>query len=84
VCSSDLAPVAESGPQFYPEGLTVVAPDGDLLLEIPDQPDAIVRYRLFNRGGTLLTCSDGARTQIYGFLRMEQGTENRARSHSAR
>jgi hypothetical protein len=74
--------VADSdGPHFYPEGLTIHSVDGDLLLEIPTEPDAIVRYRLFNRSGQLLTSSDGARTQIFGFLRMEAGVaDSHARS----
>jgi len=69
------------GPHFYPEGLKVESAEGELLLEIPTEPEAIVRYRLFNHGGQLLTSSDGARTQIFGFLRMESGVaDNHARS----
>ena len=71
---ADGALIANSeGPQYFPEGLTVQGSDGNILLEIPTQSDASVRYRLFNRFGQLLTYSDGARTQIYGFLRMESG-----------
>jgi hypothetical protein len=58
-------------PQTYPEGLTVRDEAGELLLDLPSKPDAPVQYRLFNKTGRLLTWSDGARTQIFGLLRME-------------
>jgi hypothetical protein len=61
------------GFQRFPEGLTVRDALGELLLDIPAEADAFVQYRLFNRSGRLLTWSDGARTQIFGFLRMEHG-----------
>jgi hypothetical protein len=57
----------------FPSGITVVAPDGSLLLEVPAPPQEHITYRLYNRAGHLLTCSDGQRTQVYAFLRMEKG-----------
>jgi hypothetical protein len=65
------------GLQPYPDGLRVCDGDGMLLLELPADRDASVQYRLFNRGGRLLTWSDGARTQIFGVLRMEHGVAPR-------
>jgi hypothetical protein len=74
IYDADGSLVAESdGLQRFPEGLTLNSQDGDLLLGIPCDSDSPIRYRLFNRDGRLLTCSDGARTQIFGFLRMEAG-----------
>ena len=61
------------GFQRFPEGLVVRDACGELLLDLPAEADAFVQYRLFNRSGRLLTWSDGARTQIFGFLRMERG-----------
>ena len=58
------------GLQNYPAGYEVRAPDEELLLHIPDDPDHTVRYCLYNRVGTLLTRSDGLRTQVFGSLRM--------------
>lgn len=57
----------------FPGGVRVVAPDGDVLLNVPPPPEEQLSYRLYNRQGRLLTCSDGQRTQIYSFLRMERG-----------
>lgn len=56
---------------FYPEGLTVRAIDGELLLELPTEPGASICYRLYNRRGDLLTVSDGVSTRIEPCLRME-------------
>lgn len=49
----------------------VVDSSGEVLLDLPADPSTPVRYRLFTRGGDLLTCSDGVRTMIYGSLRMQ-------------
>jgi hypothetical protein len=58
-------------PQAYPDGVTIKAPDEEVLFAVmPDEP-ATVTYRLYNHKGTLLTESDGTRTQIYGYLRMD-------------
>jgi hypothetical protein len=61
------------GLQPYPEGLTVRDVMGETLLDLPARADGPVCYRLFNRTGRLLTWSDGSRTQIFAFLRMEHG-----------
>jgi len=54
-------------------GRSVRGSDGELLLDVPIDIDAPIRYRLYNRDGLLLTSSDGERTKIYGLLRMEAG-----------
>jgi hypothetical protein len=65
---------AESGGlDSFPSGLKVHSGDGELLLYIPAEPDAHIQYRLYNRNGVLLTCSDGASTKIRALLRMEAG-----------
>src|SRR5262245_34404449 len=53
------------------QGLRISAPYGDVLLDIPAPPGERISYRLYNRTGMLLTCSDGQRTQIFSFLRMQ-------------
>ncbi len=46
--------------------------DGDdLLLLIPTQLEDAIQYRLYSQTGALLTCSDGARTQLFGGIRIE-------------
>jgi hypothetical protein len=57
----------------FPGGIRVVAPNGDVLLQVPDSPQEQICYRLYNNEGSLLTCSDGQRTQVFAFLRMEKG-----------
>ena len=37
----------------------------------PEKPDGSIQYRLYSPDGRLLACSDGARTQIYGGLRLD-------------
>ena len=65
---------AESGGlESFPSGLTVHSGDGELLLDIPAEPDSHIQYRLYNRNGVLLTCSDGVSTKIRALLRMEAG-----------
>jgi hypothetical protein len=65
--------VSDSGGlQSYPEGVRVTA-DEELLLLIPADPTAVVCYRLYSSRGTLMTTSDGLRTQIYGGLRVDGG-----------
>jgi hypothetical protein len=54
------------------EGMSVVANDGEVLLEVPKAAQGHLRYRLYNREGRLLTCSDGMRTQLFAFLHMEK------------
>ena len=62
---------AESGDlDSFPTGLKVHSGDGELLLDIPAEPDAHIQYRLYNRNGVLLTCSDGVSTKIQALLRM--------------
>ncbi len=63
---------AESdGMHMFPDGLTVTSAKGELLLQSPANPMGALIYRLYNRRGDLLTYSDGTRTQIFGFLRIE-------------
>jgi hypothetical protein len=38
---------------------------------VPSERDESIQYRLYNLKGTLVTCSDGKRTQIYGGVRIE-------------
>jgi hypothetical protein len=57
--------------ELPPKGLTVRCRGGELLLKLPANPDAAIKYRLYNSEGQLLTFSDGERTMIYGSLRME-------------
>lgn len=61
------------GLESFPDGLKVHSGDGELLLEVPAEPDAHIQYRLYNRTGELLTCSDGICTKIQSLLRMEAG-----------
>jgi len=62
--------VADSG------GITPVVPvkicsaDGEVLLDIPEELDTHISYRLYNCAGSLLTSSDGSRTRIFSFLKM--------------
>jgi len=65
---------AESGGlESFPAGLTIHSWDGELLLDVPAETDAHIQYRIYNRNGALLTCSDGLRTTIQSLLRMESG-----------
>jgi len=65
---------AESGRlESFPGGLKIHSGDGELLLDVPAEPDAHIQYRLYNRNGELLTCSDGVSTKIRSLLRMEAG-----------
>lgn len=65
---------AESGSfESFPSGLTIHSGDGELLLDIPAEPDSHMQYRLYNRNGELLTCSNGVSTKIRPLLRMEAG-----------
>ncbi len=59
------------GPVSLSLGRTISCKKGELLLAIPDDLSEPLRYRLYNRDGALITYSDGARTMIYGLLRME-------------
>jgi len=61
--SGGLAPVCE--------GVTIVDEAGEILLDVPANADEHIHYRLYNSKGLLLTYSDGSRTQIFGFLKME-------------
>jgi hypothetical protein len=55
----------------FPEGLTLHSTSAELLLHIPPDPSGDIRYRIYSPEGKLLTCSDGARTQILNGLRIE-------------
>ena len=50
--------------------VTISAQDGEILLNIPEDTQQHIHYRLYNSDGSLLTASDGERTQVFGFLRM--------------
>lgn len=64
--------VAESaGLEEPPFGLAIHSDSGDLLLDVPPGIGGIIQYRLYGSNGTLLTHSDGVRTIIYPYLRME-------------
>lgn len=58
-------------PQLLPEGVSVLTPSGELLLNVPTVADEAISYRLYNSRGFLTTASDGQKTQIFGFLRIE-------------
>ena len=63
--------VADSGGVAPFEPVSIRDVSGELLLDVPESCEEHIRYRLYNRSGKLLTVSDGATTQIFGFLRME-------------
>lgn len=64
--------VADSaGAHNFPEGVEVADGEGETLLFVPSERDESIQYRLYNLKGTLVTCSDGKRTQIYGGVRIE-------------
>jgi hypothetical protein len=63
--------VADSDGEAPVAPLVIVAQDGEVLLEIPEEIGLHISYRLRNQSGRLLTASDGKRTQIYPFLKME-------------
>jgi hypothetical protein len=71
-CNGNLVAETEAFTSF-PTGVRITANNGDVLLNIPEAPEEQITYRLYSRGGALLTCSDGQRTQVYAFLRMEKG-----------
>ncbi len=63
--------IAETpGLESFPQGLAIESPHGETLLNTANEA-GVVHYRLYNRDGALLTCSDGIRTQIFPFLRIE-------------
>jgi hypothetical protein len=61
------------GPQSFPDGVEVRAPDNELLLLVPGESVSHLQYRLYTRTGVLMTCSDGIHTQVFRYLRMEAG-----------
>jgi hypothetical protein len=64
--------VADSdGLQAFGEGKEVRDGNGELLLRIPTEPEGRVEYCLYSRRGGLLTSSDGARTQLFGGIRVD-------------
>ena len=65
--------VADSGGVLPLEAVNIEGREQELLLNVPQDQNAPVRYRLYSRRGVLITSSDGARTQIYSYLKMEPG-----------
>jgi len=64
--------VADSdGPHADVAGKEVRDENNELLLLIPLLEEDHIQYRLYNDKGALLTCSDGARTQLFGGIRLE-------------
>ena len=63
--------VADSGGDAPVAAVCIASEDGEVLLDVPIGAERHIRYRLYNSAGNLLTASDGARTQIFGFLRMD-------------
>ncbi len=59
------------GPHEYPLGAEIRSADDELLLFVPVGLTDDIRYRLYAKGGKLITCSDGKRTQILLGLRVE-------------
>lgn len=58
-------------PQAFPNGLLINSMNEEVLLEIPEDQEEHINYRLYSRLGQLLTISDGGRTQVFGSLRMD-------------
>jgi hypothetical protein len=54
----------------FTAGSEVRADDDELLLSMPADCDGHVSYCLYNQKGSLLTRSDGLRTQLFGGLRV--------------
>ena len=63
--------IDSDGPQVFLGGGEFRGRDQELLLLLPSEPDGHVQYRLYSCRGVLITCSDGARTQIFGGVRIE-------------
>ncbi len=63
--------VADSAGDRPLSAMVITADDGEVLLDIPAEATLPIRYRLRSQAGNLLTTSDGSRTQIFAFLRME-------------
>jgi hypothetical protein len=63
--------VADSGGVFPVAAVCIQDATGELLLNVPADPEEHIFYRLYSSTGKLLTTSDGAHTQIFAFLRME-------------
>lgn len=74
--------VQQSMPRRLSDGLCVTTPENEVLLDIPNLPDACISYRLYSRAGRLLAVSDGKRTQIFAYLRI-QGAKHPYRATSA-
>ena len=60
-----------NGRQSFPTGLVLQGCNDEVVLRLPLSPDGDIHYRIYSSTGRLLTCSDGARTQIFGGLRMD-------------
>jgi hypothetical protein len=71
--SSGCLAAESGGVKSFPSGLKIHSGDGELLLDVPAEPDAHIQYRLYNRNGELLTCSNGVSTKIQALLRMAAG-----------
>jgi hypothetical protein len=63
-------------PRSFPEGLCVESPDHELLLQLPADQQGAICYKLYSKLGTLLTLSNGERTQVYSNLRMDGKSMN--------
>ena len=63
--------VADSGGISPVSPVRITDQDGEVLLDVPEEIGRPIQYRLYNKSGSLLTASDGARTQIFGFLKMD-------------
>ena len=69
--------VADSnGFQHFPDGLTICCGEGEELLHVPRDLTASVHYRLYSSSALLLTWSDGMRTKILPYLRMDGVAHN--------
>ena len=54
----------------YPAGTEVRSEDDEVLLSVPADDEGLVSYCLYNQSGSLLTRSDGMRTQLFGGVRI--------------
>ena len=75
--------VSESeGRRSYPEGLCIRGAAEELLLLLPQNAEDNIQYRLYSSRGILVAASDGARTQIFGGLRLDGAKPGAPRRHA--
>jgi hypothetical protein len=68
-CHGTLVQDSDGGHHF-PAGTEVRSDEDEVLLSVPDDDEGLVSYCLYNKSGTLLTRSDGKRTELFGGIRV--------------